>query len=171
MRLRVGIRQSALLLLLLAAQASALAIESGTGAPQFSAARLDRPEATVTLAQYRGQVLYVDFWASWCVPCRTSMPAIDALFRRHRERGFAVIGVNKDVSAADAERFLRRVPVSFTLVSDADDALVRRFEVKAMPSGYLVDRKGVVRHVHRGFNDETAAALAREVEALLEEKP
>jgi peroxiredoxin len=159
------------LVVVLATPAAALAIEAGARAPSFSAERLGGAGAVVTLAQHRGQVLYVDFWASWCVPCRASMPALDALFRRHRERGFAVIGVNKDVSAADAERFLRRVPVSFALVSDTADALARQFEVKAMPSGYLVDRKGIVRHVHRGFSDETAAALAREIEVLLEEKP
>jgi peroxiredoxin len=99
------------------------------------------------------------------------MPALDALARRHGERGFTVVGVNKDASAADAERFLRRVPVGFSLVSDADDAIAGAFGVRAMPSGYLIDRRGVVRRVHRGFTAETAVALEREIAELLEERP
>jgi cytochrome c biogenesis protein CcmG, thiol:disulfide interchange protein DsbE len=121
------------------------------------------------LRDLRGQVVYVDFWASWCVPCRTSMPVLDSLYRKHRERGFVVVGVNKDVSEADAARFLTRVPVTFPLLTDGGDQFARAFKVKAMPSGYLVDRKGVVRRVHRGFTTETAAGLETEIAGLLEE--
>jgi hypothetical protein len=92
----------------------------------------------------KGSVVYVDFWASWCVPCRLSMPALEDLYRRNKSRGFAVVGVNKDASIADARRFLAKVPVSFALVQDGADAAARGFDVKAMPSGYLVDRKGLV---------------------------
>ena len=113
--------------------------------------------------------MYVDFWASWCVPCRLSMPVLDALQRKHGARGFTVVGVNKDATLADAQRFVKRLPVSFALGRDENDAVARAFDVKAMPSGYLVDRKGVVRNVHRGFTNETAVALEREVEELLKE--
>jgi peroxiredoxin len=97
------------------------------------------------------------------------MPALDALYKRNRARGFAVVGVNKDVSAAEAKRFLAKVGVTFPLVSDPQDAAARAFDVKAMPSGYLIDRKGVVRKVHRGFTEETGATLEREIDALLKE--
>ena len=97
------------------------------------------------------------------------MPALDGLYKRNQARGFAVVGVSKDVSVADAKRFLAKVAVTFPLAIDTGDAAARAFDVKAMPSGYLVDRKGVVRHVHRGFNDESEAALAREIESLLKE--
>ena len=116
-----------------------------------------------------GRVVYVDFWASWCVPCRKSMPALEALYRKHGAAGFAVVGVNKDVNEDDSRRFLQRVPVTFTLVKDADDRLARSFGVKAMPSGYLVDRRGIVRRVHRGFTDATAAELDEEIQSLLRE--
>lgn len=155
--------------LVLALSGAAAAVEVGAPAPDLAIARLDEPAKSLALAGLKGNVVYVDFWASWCVPCRLSMPALDAMYRRHRSRGFAVVGVNKDVSRADAERFLKRVSVTFPLVHDAKDAAARAFDVKAMPSGYLVDRKGVVRHVHRGFTAETAAALEREIEALLKE--
>jgi peroxiredoxin len=152
-----------------AAAAQALAIEAGASVPEVALPRLDEPAQALSLAGLRGSVVYVDFWASWCVPCRQSMPALDAMYRRNRSRGFSVIGVNKDVSSADAERFLKRVNVTFPLVRDAEDAVARAFGVKAMPSGYLVDRKGVVRKVHLGFTAETAAALETEIEALLKE--
>jgi len=159
---------------LLAALAFALstqaaALESGAPVPQLALPRLDEPAQSLSLTGLRGNVVYVDFWASWCVPCRQSMPALDAMYRRNRGRGFSVVGVNKDVSRADAERFLKRVSVSFPLVRDTEDAVARAFGVKAMPSGYLVDRKGVVRKVHLGFTAETAAALETEIEALLKE--
>lgn len=147
----------------------AMAVEAGAPAPDLSGARLGEPSAPVSLAALRGQVVYVDFWASWCVPCRLSMPALDALYREHRARGFTVVGVNKDVSADDAARFLKRVPVTFPLVQDTGDRAATAFDVKAMPSGYLVDRRGVVRKVHRGFTAETAAELAKEIETLLKE--
>jgi len=147
----------------------AAAVEAGMPAPALSLAALEDGGKAVTLAGLKGSVVYVDFWASWCVPCRLSMPALDELYRRNKSRGFAVVGVNKDASAADARRFATRVPVTFPLVADAADAAARGFDVKAMPSGYLLDRKGVVRHVHRGFTHETGAALEREIDSLLKE--
>jgi peroxiredoxin len=148
--------------------APAFALEAGAPVPAITASRLGDAQP-LPLQSYRGQVVYVDFWASWCVPCRLSMPALDALYRKHSARGFAVLGVNKDNTLADAQRFLRRVPVAFPLAEDAKDALARAFDVKAMPSGYLIDRRGIIRRVHRGFTAETAAALEREVEELLKE--
>jgi len=132
-------------------------------------AALDEGGAPVAMAALKGNVVYVDFWASWCVPCRLSMPALDELYRRNKSRGFTVVGVNKDATAADARRFLAKVPVTFALVQDAGDAAARGFDVKAMPSGYLVDRKGVVRQVHRGFTSQTAGALEAQIMKLLGE--
>lgn len=155
-------------LLALALATPAAALEPGAAVPPLTAPALGSAQP-LALQAFRGRVLYVDFWASWCVPCRLSMPALDALQRKHATRGFAVVGVNKDNTPADAQRFLQRVPVGFALVDDRGDALARAFDVKAMPSGYLVDRRGVVRRVHRGFTAQTAAALEREIEELLEE--
>lgn len=161
--------RAALALAALLAFARAHALEPGAAVPAVSVPPLGGSAAAIELPALRGKVVYVDFWASWCVPCRLSMPRLDALHRKHAARGFTVIGVNKDASLADAERFLKRVPVGFLLAQDANDALAKAFAVKAMPSGYLIDRRGVVRHVHRGFSGETAAALEREIEQLLAE--
>jgi thiol-disulfide isomerase/thioredoxin len=146
---------------------AAFAVAPGALAPSLAAPRLAEPSSRLDLGDLRGNVVYVDFWASWCVPCRQSMPRLDELYRKYRDRGFRVVGVNKDVAPADALRFLHRVSVSFPLVADGDDAMARAFDVKAMPSGYLVDRKGVVRFVHRGFTAQTAADLPGEIESLL----
>ena len=148
----------------------AAGLEAGAALPTLTAPHLNA-SGSLALPELRGQVVYVDFWASWCVPCRLSMPTLDALYRRHRERGFTVVGVNKDVGSAEAERFLKRVPVTFPLVTDVSDAAAKSFGVKAMPSGYLVDRRGIVRKVHRGFTPETAVALEKEIEELLKEAP
>lgn len=144
------------------------AVEAGGAMPTVTAPQLgdSRPLA---FGELRGNVVYVDFWASWCVPCRQSMPTLDGLYKKYQQRGFRVVGVNKDVAKDDAQRFLQRVPVTFALVADADDKVARAFDVQAMPSGYLVDRKGVVRYVHHGFTAGTGVTLNTEIEALLKD--
>jgi thiol-disulfide isomerase/thioredoxin len=149
--------------------AAAAAVAPGAPLPDVRAPQLKDPAQVLALKSLRGNVVYVDFWASWCVPCRLSMPTLDRFYRKYREQGLRVVGVNKDVAAADAEHFLERAKVSFTLVTDKDDAVAKALDVQAMPSGYLVDRKGVVRYVHRGFTEETAHELNAEIEALLKE--
>jgi thiol-disulfide isomerase/thioredoxin len=147
------------------------AVDPGSPAPSISMPRMDGSGKPVTLSAFRGKVVYVDFWASWCIPCRISMPTLDRLYKENSAKGFEVVGVNKDVRSDDAERFLKRVPVSFVLVSDSSDAAAKAFNVKTMPSGYLVDRKGVVRHVHGGFTRSTSDQLEQELRQLLAEKP
>ena len=161
--------RTALALAVLLACMPAAAVEAGGAAPTVALPRLGSVEPPPAIAALKGRVVYVDFWASWCVPCRLSMPALDALHKKHSGAGLTVIGVNKDTSAEDAQRFLKRVPVGFALARDEQDAVAKAFDVKAMPSGYLIDRKGVVRKVHRGFTTETAGTLAREIEDLLKE--
>jgi thiol-disulfide isomerase/thioredoxin len=158
-----------LLMLSLLVPAAAHAVAPGALAPEVSAPRLHPSGPPMALKSLRGDVVYVDFWASWCVPCRLSMPALDTLYRKYGAQGFRVVGVNKDVAGEDVERFLKRVNVSFTLLADKDDAIAKAFDVQAMPSGYLVDRKGVVRYVHRGFTAQTPLDLSKEIESLLKD--
>ncbi len=148
---------------------SALAIEAGAPAPEIASPLLDVPAQSMTLSGLRGKVVYVDFWASWCTPCRLSFPALEALYREDGARGFAVVGVGQDDSLEDAQKFLKKIPVSFLLVPDPKNGIAKAYNVKTMPSGYLIDRKGVVREVHRGFTEKTGAELREEIEALLKE--
>lgn len=130
-----------------------------------------RSAATVDLQSLRGNVVIVDFWASWCVPCRESLPVYEKLYGALGDKGLRVIGVSIDVERALAERFLTEVPTTFTMAWDADQQLAARLSLDTMPTALLVDRNGVVREVHRGFVDGDAAKLEAAVARLLAEGP
>jgi thiol-disulfide isomerase/thioredoxin len=153
------------LLAVLVGAAPAHAARIGDSAPAFELAMADgRP---VSLASLRGNVVYVDFWASWCVPCKRSFPWMNALHDRHRGQGFAIVAINVDKRRPDAERFLRDVPATFPVVFDAAGATPAAFDVKGMPSSYLIDRNGIVVAVEEGFHDEHVGALEARIRALL----
>lgn len=115
------------------------------------------------LARHRGRVVIVDFWASWCKPCRQSIPWLNTMRERYGASGLTIIGVNVDAQRHDAERFLRDVPIEFEIVFDPDGELARQFKVQGMPSSYLIDRTGKIVETHLGFReakkDENEAAL------------
>lgn len=121
--------------------------------------------ARLGLAEHRGKVVVVDFWASWCVPCRRSFPWLDAMQKKYADRGLVVIGVNEDNDFDDARAFLDDVPVAFRIVPDADGEIARAFELIAMPSTYIFGRDGEVAARHLGFKtgkqDEYEAVLRK----------
>ena len=141
------------------------AVQVGEAAPAFALAGADGRE--LQLAQLRGKVVYVDFWASWCTPCRRSFPWMNALYERHRDAGLTVVGVNVDKRLTDAERFLRDVPASCPVVFDARGDTPAAFDVKGMPSSYLIDRNGIVVAVEEGFHDERTASIEQQIRAVL----
>ncbi len=104
----------------------------------------------VSLAHYRGKVLLVNFWATWCAPCRAEMPAIDAAYRKHRERGFEVLAVDVQERDEDVLAFLGELGVSFPSAVDRDSDVARRYRALALPTTFLIDRQGVVRDVRVG---------------------
>lgn len=116
----------------------------------------------------KGKVVLVDFWASWCGPCKKSFPALEALHRRYQSRGLVVIGVSVDEDAAAMKGFLKNHPVTFPIVRDAKHRLVESVNAKAMPTSLLVDRAGTIRFVNAGFKGaETEAEMTRQIEQLL----
>ncbi|MDP2901619.1 MAG: TlpA disulfide reductase family protein, partial [Methylovulum sp.] len=117
------------------------------------------------LKQYQGKVLYVDFWASWCGPCAKSFPFLNQLNHGLKARGLQVIGINLDENPDDAQAFLAKYPADFIVATGDNQQCATDFGVKAMPSSYLVDRKGHIRHIHLGFR----AGEARELETLVEQ--
>jgi cytochrome c biogenesis protein CcmG, thiol:disulfide interchange protein DsbE len=133
--------------------ASALLFVSfaAAGVASGESARLLDPVETLELESYRGKVVVVDFWASWCVPCRRSFPWLDEMQHKYGDEGLVVIGVNEDDAAGDAEDFLRDYPVSFRIVRDREGALARQFDLLAMPSSYVLDRNGEIAARHLGF--------------------
>ena len=107
----------------------------------------------LALQDHRGAVVYLEFWNSFCAPCRASFPKLDALRQRLPREDFEVIAVNMDSFADDAREFLEDTPVSFPVVSDASLLTGRRFGVNVLPTGFLLDRAGVIRDIHRGELD------------------
>jgi len=146
-----------LLALLLTFAATTKAEEASTGA--------------LNLAQYQGKVVVLDFWASWCGPCRRSFPWLNAMHNKYQQDGLVVIGVNLDASQDDAAEFLEDYPAEFKIHFDTDATLATEYDVDAMPSSFVIGRDGALRASHRGFKvkqqDEYEAIL---VEAL-GEKP
>lgn len=122
------------------------------------------------LSAYRGQVVYLDFWASWCGPCRESFPWLGYMTQQYGNRRFVVIGVNVDHDRPKAERFLAGTPASFPIVYDPTGDIATSFRVSAMPSAILLDRNGRVRYQHSGFTAARAGEYEDEVEKLLDEK-
>jgi thiol-disulfide isomerase/thioredoxin len=122
---------------------------------------------SLNLQQYRGKVVLVDFWASWCQPCRRSFPWLSEMQRKYQDQGLVVIGVNVDHERTDADRFLKEVPAGFTLVFDPAGTLATQYEVPGMPSSYVYGRDGVLITKHIGFRESSEAERETQIQALL----
>jgi peroxiredoxin len=166
------LRRSALLLVLLAlplAPHAALALDAGDRAPDFAAPSLTG-DGTVELSRYRGKVVYLDFWASWCAPCLTAIPEIEEMRGEFPASDFQIIAVNLDQTKKKALRFLEKNPVGYPSASDPKGRLPGQYGVETMPTSYLIDREGVIRYVHRGFQRGDSAKLREEIRALLKKE-
>ena len=140
------------------AAASAWSLEAGSPSPELN---LPGRTDAVNLAGMKGKVVYVDFWASWCGPCRQSFPFMNDLQAKYKAQGFEIVAVNLDARRDDADKFLNEVPAQFTVAFDAKGDSAKRFEVRGMPSSYLIGRDGRIVAGHKGFKDEDR----REVES------
>ena len=148
--------------------AGAQSLDKGAVAPDFE---LPGTNATVKLSQYRGKVLYLDFWASWCGPCKQSFPWMNAMQAKYGAQGLQVLAINVDAKRDDARKFLLSSPAAFELAYDAQGHTPRLYGVKTMPSSYVIDRAGKVVAVHRGFAPEDTAALEQSLKLALEGTP
>lgn len=135
----------AAILMSLAAQAGEL---SGP-APKFTLKTFDGK--TVNLSDLKGQVVMVNFWASWCTPCRQEMPKLNELYASYKKAGFTLVGINLDEVKADAEGFMNKVPVKFPVLHDPDGKVADLYKNQAMPSSYFIDRKGNLAYLHQGY--------------------
>jgi thiol-disulfide isomerase/thioredoxin len=154
-------------LVLFAASAWAAPIGVGDSFPVLSSARLSGGPLPVTA----GSVVLVDFWASWCAPCKASFPAYGRLNADFAPKGLVVVAVSVDQEEAAYEGFVKKEAPGFLVVWDRDQFLVGHVEVPTMPTSYLLDRQGRVRFIHRGYHGAQTEALIRtEVETLLAEK-
>jgi peroxiredoxin len=147
------------------------AADTGQPAPDCSLSEIGGDSPVYDTSQFRGKVVYIDFWASWCAPCAKSFPFMNQLHNELKDKGLLLIGVNLDENPADARAFLEKTPVDFPLAADMDGQCAKKFEVKGMPTSYLIGRDGTVRHVHQGFRGGETKELYQLVEQLLAEKP
>jgi thiol-disulfide isomerase/thioredoxin len=145
-------------------------VASETKAPPTPAAvRAPGDTTGFDLLAYRGKVVYLDFWASWCAPCKQSFPWMRAMQERFASRGFEVVAVNLDRDPRAAREFLEKNAVPFRIIYDPQGDLARAYKVEAMPSSYLYDRAGRQRATHQGFKESERPALETQVFDLLAE--
>ena len=144
------------------------AAKEGFTAPDFNLELLDG--GTVTLSELKGKVVLVNFWTSWCPPCRKEMPAIESVYRGYKDLGLVVIGVNLTAqdSKQDAASFAQEVGVTFSIALDLDNSVGNLYRVTALPTSFFIDRKGVIRSVIVG-GPMSEALIQSKVEELLRE--
>lgn len=123
--------------------------------------------SSADLDQFRGRVVYLDFWASWCGPCRQSFPWMQTVTNKYEAQGLTIVAVNLDANRADAERFLKQFQPTFTVRFDPKGELAENYQVKGMPFSVLIDRHGVARFTHVGFRPIDGSAYEAQMRQLL----
>ena len=134
---------------LLCLTVAAVASTATRPAPDFTLPVRDGGQ--ISLAELEGQVVMINFWASWCGPCRQEFPLLEQMHQRYESLGFTILGVNVEENTADAERWLAETDVSFPILFDRENTVSALYDVQAMPSTVFVDRTGQVRYLHRGY--------------------
>ncbi|MDO9105589.1 MAG: TlpA disulfide reductase family protein [Methylovulum sp.] len=159
-------KQLSTLALALACTFTVDAADIGEPAPQFTLPTLQQNQP-VALTAFSGKVIYLDFWASWCAPCRTSFPLLNALYSKLKAQGFEVIAVNLDEDKAKADQFIKEFPVGFTVLRDSKGEWADSYVVESMPTSFIIDKQGVVQHIHHGFSSADVTGLEQKITQLL----
>ena len=147
--------------------AHALAVAPAGPAPTFQLASMaGKP---VSLDQYKGQVVMINFWASWCGPCREEMPILEKLHAKYKPMGFTMIGVNVEPDSAEAAKWLKATPVTFPILFDTKSEVSKLYAVQSMPSTVIIDRKGNLRWLHRGYKAGDENEYLNQIRALVRE--
>ena len=123
----------------------------------------------VKLSELRGEVVMINFWASWCGPCRQEMPLLDDFYKKYKNLGFTLLGVNVEEDSSKAAGYLAEVPVSFPILYDNTNSVSKMYDVDAMPSTVLVDREGNLRFLHRGYKPGDEKEYKRLMKKLMRE--
>lgn len=149
----------------------AFALGIGEPAPLFDLPPLVSSEKApvMGLSDFRGKVVLLNFWASWCGPCKEELPALELLYRKYRNQGFEVVGINIDQRKKNAERFLSDRPVTFPVLFDPEAKVIASYLARGMPSSFLIGRRGKIGWVKFGFSKNQIEMFEREIEKLLKE--
>jgi thiol-disulfide isomerase/thioredoxin len=143
---------------------SAFAAEVGQAAPDFE---LPGRASAVKLSDYKGKTVYLDFWASWCGPCKQSFPWMNDMQARYGAKGLRVVGINLDQKQDDAKEFLKDTPASFDVAYDQSGKIPKTYAIKGMPTSVLIGPDGKVISVHNGFKAEQRAELEAQIKQAL----
>jgi thiol-disulfide isomerase/thioredoxin len=122
---------------------------------------------SITTEMYKGKIVLVDFWASWCEPCKLSLPAYDKLQTKYKKKGLVVLGINVDEDESKARDFLNAHKVNFAVAYDPGQKFAGQLEIATMPTSYVLDRKGNMKSVHQGFRDGDAKEIEKAIKKLL----
>lgn len=144
-------------------------LEVNDDAPLFTLNDL-HGQVPLSLNEYKGKVVYIDFWASWCGPCRTSFPILSDLYDDYHSEGFSIISVNLDEDREKALDFLEQYPVSFSHLAGFGTQITKTYDIHAMPTGIFVDTKGKIRLIHMGFKSSHKDFIEAVLQKLLAEK-
>ena len=153
--------------LLCVAATCSTAVFAADAAPDF---RLPSAKGLVELSKLKGKVVYVDFWASWCTPCRKSFPWMNELHKKYKDQGLEVVAVNLDKSREPIDEFLAKTPAEFTIAYDPSGGAATNYKVTGMPSSYLIDRSGQLQTAHLGFRDKDKVEIEDKIKELLAKK-
>ena len=145
----------------------AVAADPAGPAPQFVLPA--KGGSQLNLAQYRGQVVMINFWASWCGPCRQEMPLLEDIYKKYNKLGFTLIGVNVEPDSKAADDWLKQTPVSFPVGYDKDSKVSRLYDVSGMPSTVIIDRKGNLRFLHHGYKPGDESEYQNSIRTLISE--
>jgi thiol-disulfide isomerase/thioredoxin len=145
----------------------ALAGTPTSPAPAFTLA--SRGGQDVSLAQYKGQVVMINFWASWCGPCRQEMPLLESIYKKYNRMGFTMLGVNVEPDSNAANEWLKATPVSFPILYDRDSKVSKLYDVAGMPSTVIIDRGGKLRVLHRGYKPGDENEYLDSIRSLIRE--
>ena len=156
-----------LLLVVLLLGASAAWAVSDQPAPDF--ALPDKDGSLISLDDYSGQVVVINFWASWCGPCREEMPLLNELHARYESLGFTMLGINVEEDSSAADAFLSSTPVNFPVLYDRENSVSKLYDVIAMPSTVIVGRDGTVRYIHHGYESGDENAYQDYIRQLIRE--
>lgn len=136
-------------------------------APDFTLK--SRSGKNLKLSEFRGEVVMVNFWASWCGPCRQEMPLLEQLYKRYQPLGFTILGVHVEEDSSAAEKVLKDIPVSFPILYDNTNEVSKLYGISAMPSTFLVDRNGNLRYLHKGYLPGYEDEYQRQIRELVRE--